>query len=115
LAIKAISPVTTKGVTVGFTVTVAVIEADVQPYTVPVIVNVTVTGNPVILVSDPKILPVPLAAIPVTVAVLSLVQLYTAPAGAPDKTIFVIAVPVQTVWLEGVALIVKLGQLITKL
>src|SRR5689334_17235093 len=67
----------------GFTVTVAVmgISAQVVPPLVydGVIVNVTVTGAAVVLVSVPLILPVPLAAIPVTEAVLSLVQLYTVP------------------------------------
>ena len=37
--------------------------------------NVTVTGDVVVLVSVPLILPVPLAAIPVTATVLFLVQL----------------------------------------
>ena len=39
------------------------------------IVKVTVTGDTVVLVSVPLILPVPFAAIPVTVTVLFLVQL----------------------------------------
>jgi hypothetical protein len=43
-------------------------------------VNVTVTGEAVKLAKIPEILPEPLAAIPVTVAVLSLVQLNTVPA-----------------------------------
>ena len=58
-----------------FTVTVAVIGVPGQPFADGVIVNVTVTGNPVVLVSTPLILPVPLAGIPVTVTVLFLVQL----------------------------------------
>ena len=41
---------------------------------VGVIVNVTVTGNGVVFVKLPAILPTPLAAIPVTVATLSLVH-----------------------------------------
>ena len=57
---------------VGFTSTVAVISAPWQPFAVGVIVKVTVTGAEVVLVSVPEILPVPLAAIPVTVATLSL-------------------------------------------
>ena len=59
---------------VGFTSTVAVIAAPVHPLAVGVIVNVTVTGAVVVLVSVPLILPVPLAAMPVTVAVLFLVH-----------------------------------------
>ena len=60
---------------VGFTSTVAVIGAPVQLPDVGVIVNVTVMGTLVVLVNEPLILPVPLAAIPVTVPLLSLVQL----------------------------------------
>ena len=60
---------------VGFTSTVAVIGVPVQPLAVGVMVNVTVTGDAVVLVSVPLIFPEPLAAIPVTVPVLSLVQL----------------------------------------
>ena len=64
---------------VGFTNTVAVIVAPlhVTPALVKpgVMVNVTVIGITVRLVSVPGILPAPLAAIPVTVALLSLVQL----------------------------------------
>ena len=56
-----------------------------------------------VFVSVPLILPDPLAAIPVTVATLSRVQLYTVPATLPDKTIVVIATPEQTVCEEGVA------------
>ena len=55
------------------------------------------------LVSVPAILPAPLAAIPVTVAVLSLVQLNTVPATLPVSTIVVIALAEQIVWLDGVA------------
>ena len=56
------------------TVTVAVIAAPGQVLAVGIIVNVTVTGAVVVLVNDPLILPAPLAAIPVTVATLSLVH-----------------------------------------
>ncbi len=59
---------------VGFTTTAAAIGAPGQPLAVGVIVNVTVTGAVVVLVRVPEILPVPLAAIPVAVAVLSLVH-----------------------------------------
>ena len=59
---------------VGFTNTVAVIGVPGQPLAVGVIVNVTVTGAVVVLVNAPLILPEPLAAMPVTVPVLSLVH-----------------------------------------
>ena len=59
---------------VGFTNTVAVMAAPVQPLAVGVIVNVTVTGAAVVLVSVPEMLPLPLAAIPVAATVLSLVH-----------------------------------------
>ena len=58
-----------------FTSTVAVTGVPVHPLVVGVMVNVTVTGAVVVLVSVPLILPVPLAAIPVTVVVLFRVQL----------------------------------------
>ena len=61
--------------TLGLTTTVAVMGVPVQELTVGVIVNVTVTGVLPVLVSAPLILPVPLAGMPVIVAVLSLVQL----------------------------------------
>ena len=60
---------------VGFTSTVAVIGVPGQPLAVGVMVKVTVTGALVVFVNDPLILPEPLAAIPVTATVLSLVQL----------------------------------------
>ena len=60
---------------VGFTKTVAVIGAPGQPLAVGVMVKVTVIGANVVFVNAPLILPDPLAAIPVTVAVLFLVQL----------------------------------------
>ena len=59
---------------VGFTRTVAVIGAPGQPLADGVIVKVTSTGAKVVLVSVPLITPLPLAGIPVTVALLSLVQ-----------------------------------------
>jgi hypothetical protein len=59
----------------GFTVTVEVIAVPVQPFAVGVTVNVTVTGEPVVLVNVPVIFAdVPLEAIPVTEPVLFLVQ-----------------------------------------
>ena len=59
---------------VGITSTVAVVVGPTQPLAVGVMVKVTVIGLTVVLVSVPLILPEPLAAIPVTVTVLSLVQ-----------------------------------------
>ena len=59
----------------GLTVTNAVIVGPVQPLTEGLIVNVTATAAVVVFVNAPVILPEPLAAIPVTEAVLSLVQL----------------------------------------
>ena len=60
------------------TVTVVVLE---HPFAVAVMVNVVVCWVLVIFVNVPVIvLPVPLAAIPVRLVVLSLVQLYVAPA-----------------------------------
>ena len=66
-----------------------------HPFAVGVIVNVTVTGAVVVFVSAPLILPLPLAAIPVTATVLSLVQLNVVPPIVPDKTIGVIALGEQ--------------------
>ena len=60
---------------VGLTKTVAVIDVPEQPLAVGVIVYVTVCGVNVVFVSEPLIFPMPLAAIPVTFPVLSLVQL----------------------------------------
>ena len=88
---------------IGLTITVAVIAAPGQPLAVGVIVKVTVTGAFVVFVSEPLILPAPLAAIPVTATVLSLVQLKVVPLTAPDKTIVVIADPEQVVCEDGVA------------
>ena len=59
----------------GFTCTVAITGLPVHPPTVGVMVNVTVTALLVVFVNAPAILPEPLAAIPVTETVLSLVQL----------------------------------------
>ena len=59
---------------VGFTKTVAVIGFPSQPLADGVMVKVTVIGANVVLVSVPVMLPLPLAAIPVTVPVLSLVH-----------------------------------------
>ena len=81
---------------VGLTVTVAVIGAPTHPLADGVIVKVTVTGAFVVLVKDPIMeLPLPLAAIPVTVAVLLRVQVNVVPLAALDKVIGIIALPEQ--------------------
>jgi len=82
---------------VGFTSTVAVIAVPGQPLAVGVMVKVTVTGAFVVFVNAPLISPAPLAAIPVTVTVLSLVQLKTVPLTFPDNTIVVIVAAEQMV------------------
>ena len=94
---------------VGFTSTVAVIGAPAQPLAVGVMVKVTVTGALVVLVSVPLMFPLPLAAIPVTLALLSLVQLYTVPATLPLNTIVVIGFAEHTVCEGGVATAVGVG------
>jgi hypothetical protein len=94
----------------GLTKTVAVIGVPAQPLAVGVMVKVTVTGAAVVLVSVPLISPAPLAAMPVTATVLSLVQLYTTPATAlPVMAMVVIGVAEHTVWLAGVATAVGVG------
>ena len=98
---------------VGFTNTVAVIGAPTQPLAVGVIVNVTVTGAAVVLVSVPLILPEPLAAIPVTDTVLSLVQLKVVPPTAPVNTIVVIGLAEHTVCYDGVATASGVGKTLT--
>ena len=102
---------------VGFTNTVAVtgVPLQVTPALVKlgVIVKVTVIGTLVLLVSVPLMLPVPLAAMPVTVATLSLVQLNTVPGTVPLNTIVVIATPEHFVWLDGAAAALGVGFTIT--
>jgi len=73
-----------------------------------VFVKVTVMGGPLVLINDPAILPVPLAAMPVTEATLSLVQFYTVQATLPVKAIVVIA-PLQIVCDAGVATAFGIG------
>jgi len=78
------------------TVTVAVIGAPTHPLADGVIVKVTVIGALVVLVKDPIMeLPLPLAVIPVTVAVLLRVQVNVVPLAALDKVIGIIALPEQ--------------------
>ena len=59
---------------VGFTSTVAVTGVPLQPATLGVMMNDTVMGEAVVFVNAPDISADPLAAIPITVPVLSLVQ-----------------------------------------
>ena len=94
---------------VGLTTTVAVIGAPGQPLAVGVMVKVTVMGAVVVLVSVPLISPLPLAAIPVTVTVLSLVQVKVVPATLPDNTIGVMAIPEHAAWVAGVATALGVG------
>jgi hypothetical protein len=58
----------------GVTFTLAVMGVPEHPFTEGVMVNVTVTGELVVLVNVPVMLPVPEDAIPVTEAVLFLVH-----------------------------------------
>ena len=55
--------------------TVAIIGVPLHPLATGVIVKVTVTGTPIVFVSEPLIFPLPEAAIPVASTRLSLVQL----------------------------------------
>ena len=88
----------------AFTSTVAVIGAPIHPLAVGVIVNVTVMGAVVVFVKAPvMLLPDPLAAIPVTKAALSLVQVYVAPGVPLLKAIEAIVAPEQIVCDNGVA------------
>ena len=98
---------------VGFTKTVAVIGVPEQLLAVGVMVKVTVTGAEVVLVNAPLISPAPLAAIPVTDTVLSLVQLNTVPATEPDNTILVMLAAEQMVCDEGVATASGVGLTVT--
>jgi hypothetical protein len=82
---------------VGLTSTVAVIAAPEQLLAIGIIVNVTVIGALLVLVKVPVILLEPLAAMPVTVAVLLRVQLNTVPLTLPLRTIAVMAFAEQMV------------------
>ena len=93
----------------GFTSTVAVMGVPVQPLAIGVMVNVTVTGEAVVFVNAPVILPDPLAAIPVTETVLFLVQLYIVPLTPPFNAIGVNVAPEQIVCVDGVAIAFGLG------
>jgi hypothetical protein len=98
---------------VGFTVTVAVIGGPGQPLAVGVMVKVTVTGALVALVKLPLMFPFPLAAIPDTSPVLSLVQLKVVEATSPERAIVVIALPEQMVCEAGVATAFGIGFTVT--
>jgi hypothetical protein len=75
-----------------------------HPLAVGVIVKVTVCAVLVVLVRVPLISPLPLAGMPVTLPVLSRVQLNIVPETLPDKTIVVISVTGTCVLLIGVAM-----------
>jgi hypothetical protein len=84
----------------GLTTTSTVMGKLGQPFAVPIIVNVVVIGAVVALVSVPLIVePLPLAGIPVSVAVLFLVQLKVVPATLLGFVMFIvfIATPEHTV------------------
>ena len=87
----------------GLTVTVAVFTVPAQLFAVGVMVNVTVTGALVVFVKTPVILPDPLAAMPVTKAVLFLVQLYVVPLTLLLNATGVIVAPEHIVCVDGVA------------
>ena len=94
---------------IGFTTTVARKAGPLQPLAVGVMVKVTVTGANVVFVKVPLIVPTPFAAIPVTVALLSLTQLNTVPATAPLGTIAMIDEPLQIVCVTGDAVAFGVG------
>ena len=93
----------------AFTSTVAVIGAPTHPLAVGVMVNVTVIGALVVFTNVPLIFPDPLAAIPVTLALLSLVQLYVVVATLPVKAIVVMAIPEHFDCEAGVATALGVG------
>jgi hypothetical protein len=72
-------------------------------------VKVTVTGALVVLVKFPLIFPLPLAAIPITATVLSLVQLKVVEATLPENAIVVIALAEHIVCDAGVAIALGVG------
>ena len=93
----------------GFTTTVAVkVDPRGQPAAFSgLMVKLTVTGAFVVLVRVPLIFPVPLAARPVTPAVLSLVQLNEL--ATPASTTVVIGLPEQAVCEAGVTVELSIG------
>ena len=93
--------------------TVAVIGVPEQPFAVGVIVNVTVTAAFVVFVNTPLILPVPLPPMPVTDAVLSLVQLKAVPTTLPVIEMLLIEEPEQIVCDNGAANASGIGLTVT--
>ena len=91
------------------TITVAVIGAPTQPLAVGVMVKVTVCAAVVVLTNVPVMLPVPDAAIPVTAAVLFLVQAKVVPGVVLVNTIGAIAALEQIVCVAGVATAIGVG------
>ena len=81
----------------GLTRTIAVVGIPEHPFAVGVIVKVTVIGILVELVKFPLMFVLPLAAIPVTDTVLSLVQLKVVKATFPERAIVAIALVEQIV------------------
>ena len=87
---------------VGLTITVAVIGVPEHPLAAGVIMKVTVCAVLVVLVRVPLMSPLPLAGIPVTLLVLSRVQMNNVPETLPVNAIVEIG-PEQTVCVTGLA------------
>jgi len=105
--------VTAPAIAVGFTSTVAVIGVPIQVLVAGVMVNVTVTGILVVFVKFPLMFPLPLDGIPVTLSVLSLVQLKVVAAVFPETTIVAIGLAEQIVCTVFVAIAFGLGFIVT--
>lgn len=103
----------TEAIGVGLTVTVAITGVPSQPPAFAVMVNVTITGEVVVLVKVPEISPVPEAAMPVTEAVLFLVQLKVTPDVLLLSAMVVIVSSEQIDCEAGVATVFALGLIIT--
>ena len=84
-----------------------------QPLAVGVTVNVTTIAADEVLTSVPVIFPLPLAAIPVTLAVLFLVQLNVVAATVPVRFIAVIGDDEQTLCVKIETVAVGVGFTIT--
>ena len=93
-------------------ITVDVIELPIQPLAVGMMVNVTDIAGPVGYVRVPLMAPLPLAAIPVTVPVLSLVQLNMVEATVLERVIGVIEVPEHIDCVAGVAVTTGVGLMV---
>ena len=93
----------------GLTRTLAEMGVPGQLFAVGVMLKNTVMVSLVLLVSVPLMLPLPLAAMPVTEPVLLRVQLYVVPATLPERTIVVMGIPEQTFWEAGVATALGIG------